>query len=508
MAVMQQAPVQQQTRMVFIDMGTTNKSFLDMHYYLKEGGIQNNNFFLALYDTGLVGVDPYAPNLPGYMKTRILQECMRNYWYFLREVVRIPEAGAAVGGGARYQLHRGNLAMNFMFILNASVYFELSRQCGKTICSLCRYLWVYNFGTSNSEIMFMHKDHSGSKDNLKTLRSIRDTLPSYLRLDSAVGVDGKKLKVPNTIEKMQHPYNNNRIITKPSARTKEAANNLGRGATIPLQYYDEFAFMPYNEIVYLAASPAFLTASANAKRNHVPYGIVITSTPGDLLTDCGQFAYSIRNNATPFRESFYDMTYEQIMDIKNSNQNSDFFLVCFSYKQLGKGPEYLNQVIKTMNGNWPAIRREVLLEWAESPTECPFSQEDLDIIQSYCKEPVGIIPVMGGKYEFMKYEDIDTTYPPIIGVDVSGAEYQDSSTVVVVDSRTTRVCAALNCNYMPADDLAQVIYELVTRHLPNAIINVELNGEAEQLTSARKVICEFHGVNCYEVGKNLNTLAA
>ena len=167
MAVMQQAPVQQQTRMVFIDMGTTNKSFLDMHYYLKEGGIQNNNFFLALYDTGLVGVDPYAPNLPGYMKTRILQECMRNYWYFLREVVRIPEAGAAVGGGARYQLHRGNLAMNFMFILNASVYFELSRQCGKTICSLCRYLWVYNFGTSNSEIMFMHKDHSGSKDNLK-----------------------------------------------------------------------------------------------------------------------------------------------------------------------------------------------------------------------------------------------------------------------------------------------------------------------------------------------------
>lgn len=80
MAVMQQAPAQQQTRMVFIDMGTTNKSFLDMHYFLKERGIKNNNFFLALYDTGLAGVDCRSPNLPGYLKTRILQECMRNYW--------------------------------------------------------------------------------------------------------------------------------------------------------------------------------------------------------------------------------------------------------------------------------------------------------------------------------------------------------------------------------------------------------------------------------------------
>jgi hypothetical protein len=168
---------------------------------------------------------------------------------FLREVVRIPEAGGEVGGGTQYKLHRGNLAMNFMYMINASFFAEQSRQSGKTICALVRYLWVYNFGTSNSEIMFMHKDHSGSKDNLKSLKAIRDALPSYLRFDSAVGTDGKKLKVPNTIEKMQHPFNNNRIITKPSARTKEAANNLGRGATIPLQFYDEFAFMRSNEIV-------------------------------------------------------------------------------------------------------------------------------------------------------------------------------------------------------------------------------------------------------------------
>ena len=112
--------------------------------------------------------------------------------------MRIPEQGNSVGGGARFGLHRGNLAMNFLYVLNQSFFLELPRQMGKTTAALCRYLWVYNFGTTNSEIMFMHKDHSGSKGNLKNLKAIRDALPSYLQMSSAVGVDGKKLKVPNT----------------------------------------------------------------------------------------------------------------------------------------------------------------------------------------------------------------------------------------------------------------------------------------------------------------------
>ena len=64
----------------YIHMSTTNKSFIDMHYYLKSKGIQNNDFFLLLYDRGLAGVDPYDPNLDNSMKIRILNEIRRNYW--------------------------------------------------------------------------------------------------------------------------------------------------------------------------------------------------------------------------------------------------------------------------------------------------------------------------------------------------------------------------------------------------------------------------------------------
>ena len=69
-------------KMVYIHLETTNQSFIDMHYYLKSQGIQNNDFFLALLDSGLAGVDPRDPNLSQAMKARIMMECRLNYWYF------------------------------------------------------------------------------------------------------------------------------------------------------------------------------------------------------------------------------------------------------------------------------------------------------------------------------------------------------------------------------------------------------------------------------------------
>lgn len=496
-----------QPRMIYIHKETSNKSFLDMHHYLKSIGVQNNDFFLALIDTGLAGVDPRDPHLSPVMKARILQEVRINYWYFLREVVRIPEQGGDVNSGAKFRLHRGNLAMNFLFMLNFNQFVEMPRQHGKTVAALCRYLWVYNFGTSNSEIMFMHKDHNGSKNNLKTLKNIRDALPSYLQMSALTNNEGKKLKVPNTIVTIQHPYNNNKITTFPSARSKDAADNLGRGATIPLQYYDEYAFMPWNDTVFKAAVPSFSTASKNAARNRAPYGILITTTPGDLLTDSGITAYEMRNSAIRWNERYYDLNYQELVQLKDSNPDSNFFLVSYTYQQLGSGQDYFKKMVKEMLRDWNKIRREVMLEWAQIADDCPFSSEDLDIIATHVKEPIRTLFFGQFKqYQFNIYEDIDTAYPPIVGVDVAGATFKDSSAITVLDSRTTRVGATLNCNYMPADDLAQVLYELATKYLPNCVINVERNGVAFQQTSPCKVICMSFSVNCYEEGQELNSL--
>ena len=70
----------QQTINVTYDCKTRNQSFLDMHYFLRNKGLVNNKFFLVLYDSDLLGVDPRDPRLNIFMKRKILAECMRNYW--------------------------------------------------------------------------------------------------------------------------------------------------------------------------------------------------------------------------------------------------------------------------------------------------------------------------------------------------------------------------------------------------------------------------------------------
>ncbi len=105
----------QMQRTVYYEMSTNNKSFLDCYYYLKSKGIKNCRFHLLLLDKDLVGIDPFDPRLNLRMKQKVLVECQRNYWYFIRNVVRIPSSG---GPPDRYRMNRGMLAMNFCLQLN------------------------------------------------------------------------------------------------------------------------------------------------------------------------------------------------------------------------------------------------------------------------------------------------------------------------------------------------------------------------------------------------------
>ena len=469
--IQQQAPKMH----VYYQMSTNNKSFLNTHYYLKSIGIKNNKFMLTLLDPDLDGIDPYDRTLPPVIKQKILRECMYNYWYFLREVVRIPDQGST-SGGARYRLDRGNLALNFCMMLNLNIFLELPRQQGKTISALCRYLWVFNFGTTNSEMVFLNKKMDDSKLNLARMKEIRNALPSYLQMTEMIAPDGKVIKKPNTVETLEHVSNGNKIKTVPSARSKAAAASLLRGRTIPIIYADEWAFTPYNDIIYVNTIPAWKTAAMNAKKNNAPYGITITTTPGFLQDEAGKYAYDMKESATAFTELWYDLSYPELMNYINANTKSSFIYIRYTYQQLGRSEQWFAEICRDMQNKWPDIRREVLLEWANGVENSPFTQEDLEIVQELTKTPIKQVMFMN-KYIMNIYSQVDINrHPPIIGVDVSGGYNRDSSAISVIDSSTTKLFADLNCNYISTFDLAQCIYELVTNYMPNAVVNVERNG--------------------------------
>ena len=180
----------------------------------------------------------------------------------------------------RFKLNRSNLAENFCMALNLNVFLEAPRQTGKTVGSACRYLYVYNFASTNTKMAFLHKNAEGSKDNLQTLKDIRDCLPPYLQMKERQLPDGKVDKGRDSVTMMTNPFNNNNIKTFPSATNKAKAASLLRGKTITMMWYDEYAFLPFNDVIYMNGAPAYKTASMLAKQNGSAYGILISTTPG------------------------------------------------------------------------------------------------------------------------------------------------------------------------------------------------------------------------------------
>ena len=445
-------------RVVYYHHSTSNKSFIDMALYLKDKGVQHYEFMLLLLDPDLAGVDPFSPNLSTVMKTKILRECIYNPWYFLREVCRIPQDGKA--GGVSFILHRGNLAMIFCLMLNINTIAIFPRQTGKTQSALAWYMYLFNFGTNNAEISFLNKKFEDSKMNLTRIKNIRDLLPSYLKMDQVFANDGSKLKGRNSVETIQHPINGNKIRTVPSARDVTSAASLMRGRTTSIIYIDEYAFIKHNKVIYLNMVPAWNTAARNAKMNHRPYGMLITTTPGMLATDEGQYCHDVIDNATKFSENWYNLTYQEIMDIINTNERSTFVYIEYNYQQLGYSEEWFKDLCRSMELKWDEIRREVLLEWSPSVENSPFRKEDLDIIRGLLRAPIGSI-MLFNKYNILIYERMDPRHVPIIGCDPAGGYSHDSSAITVIDSWTTKVTAEFNCNWIPTLDLAAVLLELV-----------------------------------------------
>ena len=130
---------------------------------------------------------------------------------------------------------------------------------------------------------FLHKGMDGAKDNLQTLKDIRDLLPPYLIMKERILPDGKIDRGKNNTNEILNPHNNNNIKVFASATNKARAASLLRGKSLGIIWYDEYAFLPYNDTIYMNAAPAYKTAARIAKENGAPFGLLITTTPGRLI---------------------------------------------------------------------------------------------------------------------------------------------------------------------------------------------------------------------------------
>ena len=238
-------------RKFIYDVNTSNISFVQTAVDLKKLGIKNNMFFLKLYDPALRGVDPYDPDISNDMIVRIINECIINPWYYLREVARIPDQGNPKG--VPYLLNRANLAATWCFLNGIDHYLVIPRQIGKTESTIASITWAFLFGTTNSEMMFLNITADRAYANLAKVKDQRSLLPPYLQFKIAFDDEGKEIKGTDNTKSLKNASNGNSIVTKPSARGIESAERIGRGSSQVIQYYDEFEFISYIKTIMEAA---------------------------------------------------------------------------------------------------------------------------------------------------------------------------------------------------------------------------------------------------------------
>lgn len=460
-----------------VDIDTTNISFLQIAKDLRTLGIKNNMFFLRLYDQSLKGIDPFMPNLPEELTIRIINECTRNPWYFLREISRIPVQG---GTGIPFQLSRANLASTWCFLNGIDHYVVIPRQIGKTQSAIAILLWAFLFGTTNSEFMFLNKSQDDANLNLDRLKKQRELLPQYLQFTKEFRENGTVVEQKGNVKSLKNFYNGNKIVTFPRATSIEAAENLGRGATQPIQYYDEVEFTNHIKTIVETAGPAFNTASKNAKANNAAYCRIFTSTPGDLDSESGREALQIVNNTCTFQEQFYDWEKEKgteyIKEYITANSSNGIAYIEYNYKQLGKDENWLKDVARVLNNNPLKIKREIFLKRMRGSSESPYDEEDMAIIderRGTVKEEIFI----NGLFKVNLYETLKKNRAYLVGVDIADGygEKGDSSAVLIFDPYEEKPVGEFKSSLISVDQLKKFLETLVRKYIPNAILCIERN---------------------------------
>lgn len=467
-----------------IHMKTRNTSFLKMTLLLQEMGVTNCYFHLKLFDKGLKDVDPYDPDLSDDLKLRILRECNENRWYFYREVFRVSAngAGTGIGGGSPFILNRGNLAYLWAMEMNISTYLIMPRQTGKTWAAIADVTWTHQF-RNGSSILHFNKNQKDANDNLQRVQQAIRMLPLWMQHSSMENLEGfEKRRVKNNEKTIKNAIDST-IEAMASAGNESKADALARGRTSSKIWYDEMAFIFFNETIYSAATPAYEKATELAIANGAPYAISITTTPGDLATPHGAFAYKMMNDSIRFDESFYNMDRKTLYKtINNTPDKMPFLFIQFSYLQLGETEEWYLKRYKNLN-NPIRARREYLLEWMNSNGNSPFDPDDVELIGELAR-------TRGQKVETYKlnkyfnlsvYGEYHGKKPVLIGVDVAGSLGRDSSAIVVVNPDTLHPIAIFKSNMIELSKLRKLIMTIVKKMYPNCILAIENNSVGKGL---------------------------
>lgn len=449
---------------VYADFGTKNETFLKLaHLYRDELKVKNWKFHLALMQPELSGVDPYDPYLDITTKAKIAFECKHNPWYYFREVARIPQSGPVP---SPFLANRGNIALYWSFFNHINFGLLQPRQTGKSVSTdvlMVGLMFIWGYKTT---INLITKDAKLRDSNIERLKEMRELLPDYIDMVDSNDADNSETITCKRLD--------NRYKTSVARNDKIAADKLGRGLTVPIMQFDEFAYISMIELSLPVALAAGSAARDNARAQRQFFGNIFTTTAGNVTTKDGRFAHKFMTGGAIWSETYFDLPNQSAVELvveKGTTGKTPLIYGAFNHRQLGRDDMWLYRTLRESASSGEIADRDFFNIWTVGGEGSPLTESQKKILKEAMRDS-----------EYNEHSDdgyMMRWYIPkheiagrmarckvVMGCDPSEllGENNDSTGLVGIDTETHEVLFAGRFNETSVPILASFIADLILKY--------------------------------------------
>lgn len=485
---------------------TRNKTWIELARTYRAMGVKNWFFHLALLDPELEHVDPHDPELDLETKVKVAVEARRNPWYYLREIVRLPPKGGVKP--MQYRANRGNVAATWCFLNHITFSNTQPRQTGKSTNAEQLFEWMLDGGTRNASLLLVTKDSGLRDQTIAKIKNSRHLKPAYLWSKHPKDVDNNMM-IQNNNEQIK-----NQIVTAVAQKSKMASNNVGRGWSTPVQWWDEAPFITFLEEAMTSAGPALSAAMPQAKEAGLPYGTILTTTAGDRNTRDGKYYWEMLKGGMIWDEYLLDMSDETALREEVEARCPGIRTLIngtFSHRQLGLTDEWLHATIREVGGTPESIDKDFFNIWGTGGGKSPHSVQVQKALAAGKIEPLYNQRFDGEGYrhyvvrwylpkdEIVQYMNNNTV---VIGIDTSSAVGRDSITMVGIDPKSLKTIFAFNINETNVIRFCDFVANFMVKY-PKAVIIPEHKSTGVALVDHLLISLPAKGINPYRRMFNL-----
>jgi len=457
---------------------TKNESFLRTSYIFKQMGIKNHAFILALHNEELRHIDARDDNLPLDIKQLVIEECIENPWYFFREIVHAPPVTGVFS--TPFKANRANIAAYWSFFNHIPFILTQPRQTGKSFSITALTCYLMNLGCVSTFINFLTASEQLRANDLMRLKNVQNCLPKYIDMRTPKDVFNNEIA---TISALGNIYKGSL-----SNASETLANKVGRGFTSPIFISDEPIITPNIKIAVEAALMAGNEAREQARRNKTHYGIIFTTTAGDIDDRDAGYVYKLVCSATEFNERYYDAEDEEHLRklvLQNSRATNNatkrlMFYIERSYLQLGYDDKWMAERIAENLAEGTNADRDLFNRWTQGSSSSPLPKDIIaTLYESIDDEPY---VEFYEPYNYMLRWYVHTTDEIenliqlgaffVIGVDTSDAVGRDDISFIVREHLSGSVICAATFNDTNLITVADFFFSFMMKY-PNSVMIIE-----------------------------------